>query len=318
MSTSSGREKTCSSCGHQLSVHAKKSEARYKKCKKSFEICQALYHGEGAEDSSGWRICLIPCDCGKTYYPDKAKAARPLERHEYISSHPAYKALELADEYPEVTETSYQDEATGASYQLQVFKVVGHEFRYKDRHGRDRKEPMQNLIHEYEFCNGQYHPVVRIKDGIDSYWTWTSDLPAATEATYRHQRTLSEESEDPLQQSDRYLGKQPDTTWNTSIRHQRTLSEESADPLQQTQYQLEQQIANIDISGESSQQAGPIKVSVRKVGKGTVECKSKERKGEVFNTREDEWKPQGKGKGFLYVGSDGRRFFADEIKKKKK
>jgi hypothetical protein len=35
----------------------------------------------------------VPCGCGKKYYPDKAKAAVPLEPHLYIQSHPGYRPL---------------------------------------------------------------------------------------------------------------------------------------------------------------------------------------------------------------------------------
>lgn len=77
MSTSSGNE------------HAKERDSKCKNCKKGFEICQAGIHGR----SRGWKLCFVPCGCGKKYYPDKAKSAVPLEPHEYVPGHPGYRPL---------------------------------------------------------------------------------------------------------------------------------------------------------------------------------------------------------------------------------
>lgn len=114
MSTSSGRKNQCSCCGHQLNEHSSTKGSKCKKCKKVFDICQAGYHGQEGFSPLGWRICKVPCSCGERYYPDKAKAAHPLQPHEYDTEHPAYCPLEMyadpsyADVTAEVdTETSY-------------------------------------------------------------------------------------------------------------------------------------------------------------------------------------------------------------------
>lgn len=89
MSTSSGREGFCERCGHSKNEHALKADSKCKKCKRNFEICQQTHSGV-----RGRRLCYIPCSCGEKYYPDKAKAAVPLEPHEYLPSHPGYWPLE--------------------------------------------------------------------------------------------------------------------------------------------------------------------------------------------------------------------------------
>ncbi|KAE9373833.1 hypothetical protein N431DRAFT_466094 [Stipitochalara longipes BDJ] len=101
MSTSSGRgDKRCGPCGHVLDGHAHKRDSKCKKCKKLFDICQVTTH-------RGWRICFIPCSCGKEYYPDKARAAVPLASHEYDPSHPGYRALTPdEDEYDTIDQAS--------------------------------------------------------------------------------------------------------------------------------------------------------------------------------------------------------------------
>lgn len=94
MSTSSGRLKNCSCCGHPLNEHAKPRDSRCKKCNKAFEICQSGYHGDEDGSPLGWRICRVPCGCGERFYPDKAREARALEPHEYVADHPGYRPLE--------------------------------------------------------------------------------------------------------------------------------------------------------------------------------------------------------------------------------
>ncbi|KAK5632461.1 hypothetical protein RRF57_008175 [Xylaria bambusicola] len=93
MSTSSKRKGECPRCGHQMNEHAASKESKCKKCKQCFDICQCGYHGIEGEDPGGWRICYIPCNCGKKYYPDKAKAARDLQPHEYRPEHDGYRPL---------------------------------------------------------------------------------------------------------------------------------------------------------------------------------------------------------------------------------
>ena len=40
--------------------------------------------------SRGWKLCFVPCGCGKEYYPDKARSVVPLELHEYAPGHPGH------------------------------------------------------------------------------------------------------------------------------------------------------------------------------------------------------------------------------------
>jgi hypothetical protein len=92
MTTSSGREGFCERCGHALNEHAPKIDSRCKKCKRYFEICQQDHL------ESGYKLCYIPCSCGKIYYPDKAKSAKPLKPHEYLEGHPGYRPPEDDEE----------------------------------------------------------------------------------------------------------------------------------------------------------------------------------------------------------------------------
>jgi len=108
MSTSSGREKRCGPCGHFLDGHAHARDSKCKKCKKIFDICQVLTH-------RGWRICFIPCSCGKEYYPDKARAAVPLASHEYDPSHPGYRALTPDDDEYDTIDQASSSTAQGGS-----------------------------------------------------------------------------------------------------------------------------------------------------------------------------------------------------------
>ncbi|KAH9204585.1 hypothetical protein DL95DRAFT_418146 [Leptodontidium sp. 2 PMI_412] len=103
MSTNSSREGDCERCGHFMNEHARVRESKCKKCKKAFEICKAHIYGS----DGGWRICFIPCSCGKEYYPDKAKAAVPLAPHEYKREHQGFRPL--PDEQYEEDVTEYGD-----------------------------------------------------------------------------------------------------------------------------------------------------------------------------------------------------------------
>jgi len=83
MSTNSGEDGYCPYCGHAMNGHAADWESACKKCDERFVICQER-HG----NRSGWRICLIPCDCGTQHYPDKANAAKPLKARERVDPAP--------------------------------------------------------------------------------------------------------------------------------------------------------------------------------------------------------------------------------------
>jgi hypothetical protein len=97
-----------------MDEHAATKDAKCKKCKKIFEICQAGYHGPDDGSPEGWRICYVPCHCGSQHYPDKAKAARPLAPHEYVPEHPGYRPLEPdPSESDDFDNTSVYPETTG-------------------------------------------------------------------------------------------------------------------------------------------------------------------------------------------------------------
>jgi hypothetical protein len=106
MSTSSGRKGWCKFCGHALNGHAKINESKCKKCKKPFEICQAMVHGPG--NTIGYMICSRPCSCGPSYYPDKAVHATDLPREAWATSHPGYVP-------PDDSTVVYDDSVASAS-----------------------------------------------------------------------------------------------------------------------------------------------------------------------------------------------------------
>jgi len=96
MPTSSGRKGSCKRCGHPLNEHARKSESKCKECKSHFEICQQTYLG-----ISGYRLCYVPCTCGKINYPTRRRVVTPLEPYEYLPDHPGYRPREYSDEEEE-------------------------------------------------------------------------------------------------------------------------------------------------------------------------------------------------------------------------
>ncbi|CZR64873.1 uncharacterized protein PAC_14773 [Phialocephala subalpina] len=109
MSTSSGRGiEACVRCGHSMDGHAKLRDTKCKKCKKSFEVCQAGIHGN---DGIGWRICFVPCSCGEKYFPLSLTKRHELAGHEYLPTHPGYRPLT-----PEIDETT--DEPNSVSSEV--------------------------------------------------------------------------------------------------------------------------------------------------------------------------------------------------------
>ena len=106
--------------------HAKLRDTKCKKCKKSFEVCQAGIHGN---DGAGWRICFVPCSCGEKYFPLSLTKKHELAGHEYRENHPGYRPLA-----PEIDETT--DEPSS------VFGEVMESFTSmkisESRHSRDR------------------------------------------------------------------------------------------------------------------------------------------------------------------------------------
>lgn len=97
MSTSTREKGDCPRCGHGLSGHTAAKYSRCRKCGQRIVVCQAGSHGlvhMDMVDATGWRICYVPCYCGKDYYPDTARAAIQLQPWEYKSDHPAYRPVE--------------------------------------------------------------------------------------------------------------------------------------------------------------------------------------------------------------------------------
>ncbi|KAH7302996.1 hypothetical protein B0I35DRAFT_447498 [Stachybotrys elegans] len=164
MSTSSGREGSCSFCGHWMNEHAREEDSNCKKCKKLFSICQAGRHGPRG-DRRGWRICDIPCSCGSKYYPDKAKAAKPL----------------AADEHK-----SYQPPAEpGPS-------------RRGNKSVREPGPSVQPAHAQSLPQGGDPSPLVEsLASGLSRLAIGSSDANAQT-GIHGHGRTLSQDSEDPL------------------------------------------------------------------------------------------------------------------------
>ncbi|KAH6628119.1 hypothetical protein F5144DRAFT_296976 [Chaetomium tenue] len=120
MSTESGRKGSCNRCGHPMGKHAKKRDSKCQKCKKTFDICQVGFHGsvsggQPVDTAVGWRICWVPCSCGEQYYPDKARAARPLASHEYKPEHPGFRPRSPENDAADTTEydtTAYSNTTT--------------------------------------------------------------------------------------------------------------------------------------------------------------------------------------------------------------
>lgn len=55
----------------------------------------------------GWRICWLPCSCGEEYYPDKARATRPLASHEYRPGHAGFRPRSPKTDAADTTEYDY-------------------------------------------------------------------------------------------------------------------------------------------------------------------------------------------------------------------
>lgn len=77
-----------------------------------------MYHGqEGETNPRGWRISYIPCGRRPQHYPNNARAARPLEPHEYVPSHPRYRPL--------VEETTETADVSGVTEYSEYADVAG-------------------------------------------------------------------------------------------------------------------------------------------------------------------------------------------------
>ena len=107
-----------------MNGHAHKRDSKCKKCGKFFEICQEAIHGDGA--TRAWRLCFVPCYCGKDFYPDKANAAIPLAPHEYKPNHPGYIALDDEEEDEDEYEVDEDEPGSESSVQPRSTWSAGH------------------------------------------------------------------------------------------------------------------------------------------------------------------------------------------------
>ncbi|KAK6841032.1 hypothetical protein PG989_005626 [Apiospora arundinis] len=120
MSASSGRDGFCAQCGIPNNEHASLKDSKCKKCGKFWQICQSLIFAQ-------WRICFQPCHCDKQQWPDKAKAAIPLQPDEYAASHGA-----------EGKQDEYDDDDDELSSQVANLKLSRDILRYG--HGSSQAE----------------------------------------------------------------------------------------------------------------------------------------------------------------------------------
>jgi hypothetical protein len=156
-----------------LNEHAHPRDSKCKKCKKIFEICQVSINGDGTQKA--WRLCFIPCSCGKTHYPAKARAAVPLADHEHKPEHPGYRALD-EDEY-ETTSYHVQDVS---SLILQDNRTTGH----ARADSGDSEDPLAWSKEKYE---QKKRDVAELVESLDrthigresqlkwSTWSWSKD-----------------------------------------------------------------------------------------------------------------------------------------------
>jgi hypothetical protein len=318
-----------------MNEHCAKKDAKCKKCKKSFEICQAGYHGLAEHEPEGWRICFLPCNCGFDYYPDKARAAKPLQAHEYRPDHPGYRALEQTDDtelehYLNFTEqpgegstiSEYYSHVDGpsappASGPTYVeLSVSGGLFGFYDEQNKERWTNESDwrlatiLYQEVEVPCFQFDDY----DGT-SYFTWklgTRQPKVSTKALGKQTGRAS---------SSRKGG--------SSTSHQRTLSEESDDPLQWDNKRYEEEtitskMAELGVGEASSSRQGEdnqgksakfVRVSARLTKKGKVRFTLASK--EEYETKRENWvATEG---GYVFDSKPaGCVFFAKEIKPAKK
>ncbi|KAI1249782.1 hypothetical protein MGN70_009396 [Eutypa lata] len=324
MSTSSGEIGFCRYCGHPLDGHTKASHSKCKQCKKRIFVCQAGQHQEGG----GWRICHVPCGCGRRYYPSTAAAARPLEPSEYASSHPDYESPTI----PEATSPTHaaipdleaRDNSTVFTNEPTYAETFndGYRLGFYDHNGGviwTTQNDWRSTTTRYE---GASAPCFQFDDANTgcSYFTWKlgeDDRQGTTEPD------RSEQSH-----GDMYL---PRTEGQSSAAHARSLSEES-DPLQWDQKRIEAETIASAMSGltvgggrDSQQSEGPsqsrrtVPVSAHLNHKGMVAftVKAGEDSGKKLVSPLNKWVPVDGGYIFDSI-SAGCTFFAKEIKPAKK
>ncbi|AEO57112.1 hypothetical protein MYCTH_2302925 [Thermothelomyces thermophilus ATCC 42464] len=328
MTTSSGRKGFCARCGHPMNGHTAAREAKCKKCKKVFDICQVNYHGLGGYDPEGWRICYKPCYCGVKYYPDKAHSARPLEPHEYKPDHPGFRPLETGEadstlDYSMTTdyttaEHGTADYGTAADYTTTDYPV-GSSYTSAAYIAGTYTTSANSLVDGDPATTGP-----SLND--ESLWN-----PPQSKAWQPRQPV--QDSKDPISTSDTAASPNAAPVRQKKARHVRFGSEGSDDSLTIAEPQLRavsdlaDMFAQIKIrddtaSGRSSvQQPGaddaeavgePIFV-VTEVKKGTIRFEYP--KGHKFKTNPNEWQEVTTeyGSYALFTSPSGQQFYTTEF-----
>lgn len=268
-----------------MNDHAARRDSKCRKCKQAFVICQVGYHGEGGHSPEGWRICFQPCYCGVEYYPDKARAARPLESHEYTPDHPGFRPLgdgwadttadytasECTTDYTTTAHTNYIA-ATGAA----VASGDG-AFRTQAQHSRQPSE-------------GPEDPIA----SPDTAASGTAVLVGQKRA--RHVRFDSQGSEDPL----------------TADHQQPQAVSDLADMFTQVGIGGSTAAAGpSDPEAFAEDTAGglePVHVATE-VKKGTIRFQDPQ--GDKYKTKQEEWQEVSTEAGsyFLFTNQDGQPFY---------
>ncbi|TAQ86820.1 hypothetical protein B7494_g4841 [Chlorociboria aeruginascens] len=142
-------------------------------------ICQVATHGDGY--ITGWRICFVPCSCGKKYYPEKAKPAVPLAPSENKESHPVYRPLTPLEEHKKTAK--YGEMAANKSESLPSQGVT-----WSAGHGRvdseESEDPLAWSKERYEqgtesfakLTEGFARTNIREETTVDwSLWSWNKE-----------------------------------------------------------------------------------------------------------------------------------------------
>lgn len=269
MSTNSGESGFCRYCSHSMNEHTKKALSKCKKCKARFLICQAAWHDKG----SGWRLCEVPCACGRKYYPSTAKGARPLHESEFGENHPQFKAPCDADESGDQS-NDYTTEFSSSYGQTADYNY-------------DEQVPVsRDAFHQdYQSFGG------------DSQTQWTNTQqweqgPVASDEAYVETTQRAEGPRDhwTLEQS-QGSHQATTTTAGPSTSHRRTSSADSEDPLQWDTQRYEEEtmteaMANLDVH-EHDVELPIAKISAYYTTSGKVRFDTPS--GTQVDTSRDDW-----------------------------
>ena len=307
MTTSSGSDGFCSRCGHPIDGHAAQRDSKCRKCKQAFVICQVGYHGEGGHAPEGWRICFLPCHCGVEYYPDKVRAARPLESHEYKPDHPGFRPL--GDGWADTT-ADYTASECATDYTTTAYTTSDY---------------MTTAYPTADYVTTAYTVV----DLATSAAAASGDNAFQSERTQaQHSRQPSEGSEDPIASPDTAASGTAAPVRQKRARHVRFDSQGTDDPLtvdyQQPQAvsELADMFTHVDIGGSTTaadpsnlqtfveDTAGglePIPVATE-VKKGTIRFQDPE--GNKYKTKPEEWQEISTEAGsyFMFTNQYGQPF----------